>query len=667
MKKLKILLFLCVVVCTLTVQAQKQFTLNSPNGKLQTTITVSDKLTYDIRCNGRQILAPSPISMTLDNGEVWGEKAKLSGTSGKKVDQMVPSPFYRANELRDYYNELTLRFKKDWNVEFRAYNDGIAYRFVSRSKKPFNVVDETVDYRFPSDMVASVPYVKAGKDGDYESQYFNSFENTYTTDRLSKLNKKRLMFLPLVVDAGEGVKICITESGLENYPGLYLSAAEGEKRLTGQFAPYPKKTVQGGHNQLQMLVKERENYIAKTSGTRSFPWRAFIISRNDKELADCDMVYRLASPSRVNDISWIKPGKVAWDWWNDWNLYGVDFRAGINNPTYKYYIDFAAEHGIEYVILDEGWAVNLQADMMQVIPEIDLQELVDYGKSKNVGIILWAGYWAFARDMENVVKHYSDMGVKGFKVDFLDRDDQEMVNFVYKASEVCAKYKMLVDFHGVFKPTGLQRTYPNVLNYEGVNGLEQMKWSSEKEFDMVTYDVTIPFIRMIAGPMDYTQGAMRNAARGNHRSVNSEPMSQGTRCRQLATYVIFESPFNMLCDAPSNYRREKECTEFISNIPTIWDETVSLAGKVSEYVAIARRHGNDWYIGALTNWTPRELDLDLSFLGEGDYTLELFKDGINADRAARDYKKEVIPVPTDRKLKIHMAPGGGYAARIQKR
>ena len=429
----------------------------------------------------------------------------------------------------------------------------------------------------------------------------------------------------------------------------------------------PLLTLSIGHNQLQMLVKERENYIAKTSGTRSFPWRAFIISRNDKELADCDMVYRLASPSRVNDISWIKPGKVAWDWWNDWNLYGVDFRAGINNPTYKYYIDFAAEHGIEYVILDEGWAVNLQADMMQVIPEIDLQELVDYGKSKNVGIILWAGYWAFARDMENVVKHYSDMGVKGFKVDFLDRDDQEMVNFVYKASEVCAKYKMLVDFHGVFKPTGLQRTYPNVLNYEGVNGLEQMKWSSEKEFDMVTYDVTIPFIRMIAGPMDYTQGAMRNAARGNHRSVNSEPMSQGTRCRQLATYVIFESPFNMLCDAPSNYRREKECTEFISNIPTIWDETVSLAGKVSEYVAIARRHGNDWYIGALTNWTPRELDLDLSFLGEGDYTLELFKDGINADRAARDYKKEVIPVPTDRKLKIHMAPGGGYAARIQKR
>ncbi|WP_289192964.1 glycoside hydrolase family 97 N-terminal domain-containing protein, partial [Bacteroides acidifaciens] len=419
MKKLKILLFLCVVACTLTVQAQKQFTLNSPDGKLQTTITVGDKLTYEICCNGRQILAPSPISMTLNNGEVWGEKAKLSGTSGKKVDQMIPSPFYRASELRDHYNELTLRFKKDWNVEFRAYNDGIAYRFVSRSKKPFNVVDETVDYRFPSDMVASVPYVKTGKDGDYDSQYFNSFENTYTTDPLSKLNKKRLMFLPLVVDAGEGVKICITESDLENYPGLYLSAAEGDNRLTGRFAPYPKKMVQGGHNRLQMLVKEHEAYIAKVDKPRNFPWRMSIVTTSDKDLAASNLSYLLAAPSRLTDLSWIKPGKVAWDWWNDWNLDGVDFVTGVNNPTYKAYIDFASANGIEYVILDEGWAVNLQADLMQVVKEINLKELVDYAATKNVGIILWAGYYAFERDMENVCRYYADMGVKGFKVDFM--------------------------------------------------------------------------------------------------------------------------------------------------------------------------------------------------------------------------------------------------------
>ena len=474
------------------------------------------------------------------------------------------------------------------------------------------------------------------------------------------------MFLPLVVEAGDGVKICITESDLENYPGLFLSAAKGENRLSGKFAPYPKRTVQGGHNKLQMLVAEREDYIAKVDKPRSFPWRMAIVTTSDKDLASSNLSYLLAAPSRLSDLSWIKPGKVAWDWWNAWNLDSVDFATGVNNATYKAYIDFASSKGIEYVILDEGWAVNLKADLMQVVKDIDLKELVDYAADRNVGIILWAGYYAFDRDMENVCRYFADMGVKGFKVDFMDRDDQYMTAFNYRAAEMCAKYKLILDLHGTHKPAGLNRTYPNVLNFEGVNGLEQMKWSPASVYQ-VKYDVLLPFTRQVSGPMDYTQGAMRNASKGNYYPCNSEPMSQGTRCRQLALYVVFESPFNMLCDAPSNYRREKECTEFISNIPTIWDETVSLDGKVSEYVAIARRHGNDWYIGALTNWTPRELDLDLSFLGEGDYTLELFKDGINADRAARDYKKEVIPVPTDRKLKIRMAPGGGYAARIQKR
>ena len=534
---------------------------------------------------------------------------------------------------------------------------------VHPQKTEVKFADEEAVYNFPSDYKTFTAYVNSTKP-TFEEQFFNSFEQPYVNETITSLNDKRLKILPLLVDLGDGRKVCITEADLEDFPGMFLNNETGKPSLKAVHAPYPKVKEQGGHNQLQMLVKERENYIAKTSGTRSFPWRAFIISRNDKELADCDMVYRLASPSRVNDISWIKPGKVAWDWWNDWNLYGVDFRAGINNPTYKYYIDFAAEHGIEYVILDEGWAVNLQADMMQVIPEIDLQELVDYGKSKNVGIILWAGYWAFARDMENVVKHYSDMGVKGFKVDFLDRDDQEMVNFVYEASEVCAKYKMLVDFHGVFKPTGLQRTYPNVLNYEGVNGLEQLKWSPES-YDMVTYDVTIPFIRMIAGPMDYTQGAMRNAVKGNYRPVNSEPMSQGTRCRQLATYVIFESPFNMLCDAPSNYMREPESTEFIANIPTVWDESIVLDGKMGEYIVTARRAGNVWYVGGITDWTARDIEVDCSFLGDKTYDATLFKDGVNAHRVGRDYKCESFRIKNDSKLKIHLTPGGGFALKIK--
>lgn len=644
--------------------AQKNYQLQSPDRNLKVEVTVADKVSFAIIHDNAEVMN-SIVSMTLQGGEVLGANPKVSKVTKTSVDKEIPAPFYKREVVKDIYNEMRISFRGNYGLVFRIYNDGVAYRFTTNRKTPLIVTDEEAVYNFPADYKTFTAYVNSTKP-TFEEQFFNSFEQPYENQPITKLNDKRLKILPLLVDLDDGRKICITEADLEDYPGMFLNNETGKPSLKAIHAPYPKVKEQGGHNRLQMLVKEREDYIAKTSGTRSFPWRTFIISRNDKELADCDMVYRLASPSRVNDISWIKPGKVAWEWWNDWNLYGVDFRAGINNPTYKYYIDFASAHGIEYVILDEGWAVNLQADMLQVIPEIDLKELVEYGKSKNVGIILWAGYWAFARDLENVVRHYSEMGVKGFKIDFLDRDDQEMVRFLYEASEVCAKYQMLVDFHGVFKPTGLQRTYPNVLNYEGVNGLEQLKWSPES-YDMVTYDVTIPFIRMVAGPMDYTQGAMRNAAKGNYHPINSEPMSQGTRCRQLATYVIFESPFNMLCDAPSNYMNEKECTEFISRVPTVWDETVSLDGKVSEYVAIARRHGDEWYIGALTNWTPRELELDLSFLGDGSYTLELFKDGVNADRAARDYKKEVIPVPASRKLKIKMAPGGGYAARIQKR
>ena len=602
--------------------------------------------------------------MTLQNGEVLGANPKVSKVTKGSVDKVIPSPLYKKSEVADVYNEMTIAFRGDYSIAFRLYNDGLAYRFMTRKKGDIIVTDENATYNFSSDHKTFAPYVNSTKP-TFEEQFSNSFEQPYVNEPITKLNSQRLMILPFLVELENGKKLCITEADLEDYPGMFLNNSTDKPSLKSVHAPYPKRKEQGGHNRLQMLVKERENYIAKTKGTRSFPWRVFVVSENDGQLADCDMVYRLASPSRISDVSWIKPGKVAWDWWNDWNIYNVDFRAGINNDTYKYYIDFASEHGIEYVILDEGWAVNLEADLLKVIPEIDLREIVSYAKSKNVEIILWAGYYAFDRDMENVVKQYADMGVKGFKVDFMDRDDQEIIDFLYRSAETCARYKMMVDFHGICKPTGLQRTYPNVINYEGVNGLEQLKWSPTS-YDMVTYDVTFPFIRMVAGPVDYTQGAMRNATRNNYRPVNSEPMSQGTRCRQLATYVIFESPLNMLCDNPSNYMREQECTEFIANIPTVWEETKVLDGKVSEYVAIARKHGGNWYVGALTNWDPREMELDLSFLGDGDYKLELFKDGINADRAACDYKKEILQVPANRKLKIKMAPGGGYAAKIYK-
>lgn len=663
MKKLNLLLTCTCALFALSVQGQKQLLLSSPDGKLKSTITVGDKLTYDISCNGQQVLAPSPISATLDNGKVWGDKARLSKVTEKKNDTQIDAPFFRSSCVRDYYNELTLRFKGDYSVVFRAYNDGVAYRFVNHAKKPFCILNEEVDYRFPADVTASVPYVNAGKDGDYNGQFHNSFENVYTTAPISQLNKERLMFLPLVVQATPEVKVCITETDLNNYPGLYLTNAKGSNSLSGIQAPYPKTMKQGGHNNLQMRVQTREEYIAKVDGPRNFPWRVAVVTTRDTQLAASNLSYLLAEPSKLSDTSWIKPGKVAWEWWNDWNLCGVDFKTGVNNATYKAYIDFASQYGIEYVILDEGWAVNLKADLMQVVKEIDLKELVDYAAARNVGIILWAGYYAFERDMENVCRYFSEMGVKGFKVDFMDRDDQLMTDFNHRAAAMCAKYHLILDLHGTHKPAGLNRTYPNVLNFEGVHGLEQMKWRPAG-FDQITYDVMIPFIRQVAGPMDYTQGAMRNATRENYYPSNSEPMSQGTRCHQLAMYIVLESPFNMLCDSPSNYMREQESTSFIAQVPTVWDETVVLDGKMGEYIITARRKGDTWFVGGLNNWDARDVEVDLSFLSSGSHKAVLFKDGVNAHRTARDYKREEVSVSSTQPLKVHLAPGGGFTLQI---
>ena len=644
--------------------AQKQFKLESPDRRLATTISIGDKITYDISLRGEKVLEPSAINITLTDGTCWGDKARLASSATKHVDETVASPFYRATSLRDNYNALTLRFRGGWNIEFRAYDDGIAYRYVTTTKKTVCVKDEAVNYQFATDATATAPYVLVGEPGNFESQYGNSFENIYTTARISQLDKGRLMFLPLAVDNGKGVKVAITESNLNDYPGMYLSSAKGTDNLSAVFAPHPKRVEQGGHNNLQMVVKERDGYIAKITKPRALPWRIAVVADDDRQLAQTSISYLLGEPSRVADTSWIKPGKVAWDWWNDWNIDGVDFRSGVNNDTYKYYIDFAASKGIEYVILDEGWAVNGKADLMQVVPEIDLPGLVKYADNKGVGIILWAGYWAFDRDMERVCKHFAEMGVKGFKVDFMDRDDQTMTDFEYRAAEMCAKYKLVLDLHGSYKPAGMNRTYPNVLNFEGVFGLEQMKWVPESH-DQVTYDTQLPFLRQMSGPMDYTQGAMRNASRSNYRPCNSEPMSQGTRCRQLALYMVFDSPLTMLCDNPSNYMREPECTEFIASVPTTWDETRIIEGKMGEYIITARRKGNTWYVGGITNWTPRDITLDLAFTGKSAAKATLFADGANADRAARDYKKTQFDTTKDSKVKLHMAPGGGFAMKIE--
>ncbi len=659
MRKLVVVSLLCAFV--IAGKSQNLITLKSPDGQLEITVNVDKKISYSVSHQGDVLIYPSTISMQLEDGRTFGISSKVKTVKRNKIDQIIPSPVYKKSEIHDFCNELVISFKENFDLVFRAYNEGAAYRFVASQKKNFIVKSEEASFNFGTDKNAYISYIKQNLNS-LESQLFNSFENTYTYTSLSNWDKKRLSFLPLLVESGNGKKVVISEADLINYPGMFLYNPGGSSNLEGYFASYPKDIEQGGHNMLQGIVKQRENYIAKCEAKTQFPWRVIVVSSKDKELLDNDLVYKLASPCRIEDVSWIKPGKVAWEWWNHWNLYGVDFKTGVNNQTYKYYIDFASENNIEYIILDEGWSVSRQADLFQVVPKINLEELIRYGNEKNVGLILWAGYYAFNKDIEKICKHYSEMGIKGFKVDFMDRDDQPMVEFHYKAAEIASKYKLLLDFHGTYKPTGLQRTYPNAINFEGVYGLENMKW--DKEVDQVIYEVTLPFIRMLAGPLDYTQGAMKNATKSNYRAVNTEAMSQGTRCRQLAQYVVFEAPLNMLCDSPSNYEREPECTKFIASIPTVWDETVVLDGKIGEYIAIARRKGKEWYIGAMTNWEQRFLDIDLSFLGEGEYNIEIFRDGVNADKVAKDYKQEVISVLKDRKLSIYMASGGGWIARI---
>ena len=659
MKKGSILLFFIMTVC---MAMAKSYLVTSPNGRLKAQVEVGKTLSYQLTWDDQLLVSPSTLSLKTEAGH-WGVNSRLAQAKKSSHQGSFQAFAYKKAVVTDNYNQLLLRFKDGFSVVFRMYDEGIAYRFISNTQKELKIEDEEVSLHFAKDWDAFIPYVRDS--GNREDQLQNSFENTYKHTKLSKLRTDRILFSPFVVEADNGVKVAVAESDVENYPGLFFLGDGQSPSLTGVSAPYPKKQVQGGYHKLQLIAKGREPYLTKSYKGQAFPWRIFCVATEDAQLLDNDMVYRLAAPNRIGDTSWIKPGKVAWEWWNNWGVYNVDFKTGINTETYKYYIDFASRNGIEYVILDEGWAVNLKADLFQIIPEIDLKGIIDYANSKNVGIILWAGYYAFERDMERVCKHFSEMGAKGFKIDFINRDDAASVDFHYRAAAMAAKYKMMVDFHGTYKPTGLNRTYPNVVNFEGVYGLEQNMWATAAKHDQPLYDVTVPFTRMLAGPMDYTQGAMLNGTKKTYHPSDVAPMSQGTRVHQLAEYVIFLSPLNMLCDSPMNYEANPECTEFIAKIPTVWDETIPLKSVIGEYVAVARRHGSTWYVGAITNWTPRDLTLDLAPLKVGGRTATVFVDGVNADKFAQDYKKKTLQIPDNGQLPIHLAPGGGFAMVIR--
>ena len=642
------------------VQAQsKQYKLTSPDGAISVRVEVGKKLTWSTLKGDQVVIAPSTISLQLGDGTVVGDNAKVTGDKVEKIDRQFNAINYVRAVVHDTCNQLTLNFSNDFGIVFRSYDDAVAYRFFVKKSGELIIKNEEANFNFTDDDNAFIPYLWDYRDG----KIFNaSFESPYTESKLSEFKPESLSILPILVALSNTRKVEITEADLESYPGMFLNLNDTGKGLKGVYAPYPLEAKLGGYAGMNLIPTKRADYIARTKGPRSFPWRVAVISERDKDLLSNDIVQRLASPPRIDDITWVVPGQVSWDWWNDYALTHVDFKAGKNTPTYKYYIDFAAANHAKYIILDGGWSDTF--DLNKVNPDLDLPEIMAYAKQKKVGIILWAAWSTLVQQMNEVFPKYAAMGVKGWKIDFIDRDDQVAVESTYDIAQLAAQYKLLVDYHGVFKPTGLQRTYPNVIGYEGVYGLENFKWADK---DAPRYAAIIPFVRNLAGPMDYTSGAMRNVTQADFKARNHAPMAKGTRCNQLAQYIVFEVADQMLSDSPTAYMREQESTDFITSIPTTFDETIPLDGQVAEYVAIARRKGDTWYVGAITNWTPRDLTINFSFLKDGNYQALVFADGPNADRDATDYRKSAATISAAEKLNVHLAPGGGWAAILTKK
>lgn len=636
---------------------EKKYVLSSPDGTLKVEISAGNELAYQVMHGNDTILSHSNIGLVLENGTIVGKTPRITGERRRKIKDNIESPFYRFKEFVATGNELDLKLKGGFGIIFRAYNEGVAYRFYTTQSSDIIIKEEQAEFNFKEDYTAYLPYTTNDK-----KPMAMAYQNVYDITPLSKAQPK-LAFLPVTVDCGS-VKLTLLESDLEAYPGMFVQSQQGKYGLKGVFAPYPAKTDFYPWRK-QEYVTETIDFISRSRGFRSYPWRVLAITEKDTDMPVNNLVYALASPNRIGDTSWIKTGKVAWDWWNDWNLKGVPFKAGINMDTYKYYIDFASRNGLEFIVLDEGWYDPKSGDMLTVIPELDLTELIAYGKSKGVEIVLWTVFNVLDSQLEAACKKYADMGIKGFKVDFLDRDDQTAVEMVYRIAEMTARYKLTLDLHGIYKPTGINRTYPHIINFESVFGMEEVKWTDIKN-NMPLYDVTFPYIRMMAGPVDYTPGAMRNATKADWRAMYYTPASMGTRCHQLAAYIVHDSPFTMLCDAPTNYLNEQECVDFIASLPVEVDSTFIASGELGKYIVTVRKKDVNWYIGGMTNWDERDVQLDFSFLPEGmSYTAVLFKDGVNANKQAEDYRKETIRIDKDSRLTLHLASGGGFAMKLE--
>ena len=646
---MKKVLSLCAVLCmVLTAFGQKAYQLASPNGDIKVSVTVSDKIYYNV-AYGQETLLENGVMQLQVGKQILGEKPRVTKSTTRSVDEnFQPVIPFKFSNIRNHYNQLLLKFNGNYSVEFRAFDDGVAYRFITNKKGEVEVMNEVFQVDFPADYQMHLQ-----RSGDFGTNYELYYEHPKYSEWK---DKKGVSVLPMLLEANNNHKILISESAVSDYPHMFLAPASN-KGLSSTFPKYPIEFGENGDRSLK-LVKHAD-YIAKTSGKRGFPWRYFVISKEDGQLIENTMTARLAEKSQIADPSWIKPGLTTWEWWNGATPYGtdVDFVTGCNTETYKYYLDFAAKNGVQYILLDEGWAKSTY-DPYTPNDNLDLQELIRYGKEKNVGVILWLT-WLCVENNFDLLAKYEEWGVKGVKIDFMDRSDQWMVDYYERVAAEAAKHHLFVDFHGSFKPAGLERRYPNVISYEGVLGLEQ---GGNCKPDNSIY---LPFIRNAVGPMDFTPGSMFSAQPEDNRSTRSNAMGTGTRAYQMALYVVFESAIQMLADTPSRYLQEHECTEYIASVPVVWDETKVLDAKVGEYVVVARRKGDKWFVGAITNQDGRTVDVNLDFLKEGNHTLTSFEDGINADRQAMDYKKRTSKVNKDTKLTIKMVRNGGYCGVIE--
>ena len=655
MKKLMFIAASLILVCSAS--EAKDYKVLSPDGRTEVTVSVGQNINWRVTRDGVCIIQPSEMAVVLDEGTVLGAAPRVTSAKMLSVDKSFRTPVYHKSEIRDRYNLLVLKMSGHYSVEYRAYDSGVAYRFLTSRKGNMTVKDEKVQFRFEKDYDTFIPYVNDNRGGE---RYCYSFESYYTEVPMSKMVDDSLSIVPCIVALDGGKKVAVMEAGAEDYPGMFLKVNTADRQsLTGEFAPYP---LEYGRRGRYTVPVRRADYIARTEGTRTFPWRVLAIADRDIDLLENDLAQCLAPECRLDDVSWIKPGKTSWEWWSGIHVTGVDFRAGINTDTYRYFVDFSADNGLEYVLIDAGWSAG---SLMDVRPGLDLKAIVDYAASKNVGIVLWCHASSAEAEAAKAFPHYAQMGVKGFKVDFFDADDQRMNGVMYKLAALAAENHLILDLHGM-KAFGIQRPYPNVLNFEGVKGLENCQWTAvvngRPVDDIPRYDVTAPYARMLIGPMDYTPGAMDNAIARSYHADSSSPMSMGTRVHQMAMYSVFDAPYQMLADSPSKYKREQECTDFIAKVPTVFDRTVGVDGKIGEYIVVAREKDGIWYVGAMTDWTARDIEIDFSFLEEGLFEADVFADGINADRAAEDYKHSTCKVRSTDKLRIHLAPGGGWTA-----